>query len=382
MHHGGSLLVVVGTRPEAIKLAPVIAALQARGLPVTVCATGQHRDLLAGALADFGIVPDIDLDLMRAGQAPEAVMAAALPALTAVIAAGGPRAVIVQGDTASAAAGALAGAYARLPVIHIEAGLRSGAVEPFPEDMHRRLIAQAATIHFAPTLAARDALHAEGVAPAAVHVPGNTGIDALHLAATRLQRDPGLRARIEAALPTFQPGRRLLLVTVHRRDNHGARLARIADALGALAQADDVEIALPVHPSPAVRGVLEARLGGIDNLHLLPPLGYLPFVALLQRARVVLTDSGGVQEEAPALGCPVLVLRETTERPEGIAGGTARLVGADPHAIVTAVRALVDDDLLHARMARSWLPYGDGRAAVRIAAALGRRFGLASAELA
>lgn len=377
-----ALLVVVGTRPEAIKLAPLIAALRARHLPVIVCATGQHRDLLHSALGDFGMVADINLDLMNERQTPEAFIAAAMPALQRVIAAAAPVALIVQGDTATALAGALAGVYARLPVVHVEAGLRSGSTEPFPEDMHRRLIAQLATLHFAPTAAACAALLDENIAPTAVRLSGNTGIDAVLLAVHRLDTNAATRARVDAALPLHRDGRHLVLVTVHRRDNHGIRLTSIADALVALARVGDVEIVLPVHPNPAVRGVLNARLGGIGNVHLVPPLGYLSFIALLRRARLVLTDSGGVQEEAPAVGCPVLILRDATERPEGVAGGTARLVGSKTRTIVDAVRQLIDDDLLHARMARVWLPYGDGQAAARIAAILAQRFGSVRSELA
>ncbi len=373
-----SMLVVVGTRPEAIKLAPLIVALRERArVPVTVCATGQHRELLDGALADFGLVADIDLNLMQHGQRPEAVVAAASPALSAVIAVRRPAAVIVQGDTASAYAGAQAGAYAQVPVGHIEAGLRSGTAEPFPEELHRRLIGQLATLHFAPGAAARDALLREGVAAAGIQVVGNTGIDALRLTTARLAADPALHRLAAAQLPSLDPMQPLLLVTVHRRENHGARLMGVAAALQRLAAAGGVEIVVPVHPNPAVHEMLATHLSGLPRIHLTPPLSYLAFVLLLQRAYLVLTDSGGVQEEAPALGRPVLVLRAATERREGIAAGGAQLVGTSANAIVAAVRRLLDDAGHHSAMAQLRLPYGDGYAAGRIATTLERRFALA-----
>ena len=373
----GSLFVVIGTRPEAVKLAPVISAL--RGvLPVMVCATGQHRDLLDTTLADFGIVPDLNLDLMRSGQRPEDVVAAALPVLCRAITATGAAAVIVQGDTASAFAGAQAGAYAGVPVVHVEAGLRSDSIaEPFPEELHRRAIAQLSTLHFAPTDAAAAALLNAGIPAAAVHLVGNTGIDALLYVAARLTSDAAARAHAEAMLPVLDALRPLLLATVHRRENHGARLNDIATALEQLAVQHGAQVVVPVHPNPAVRSVLEARLGRIPHIHLVQPLRYPAFVTLLQRARAVLTDSGGVQEEAPALGCPVLVLRSTTERREGVAAGSALLVGTDPGAIVAAASRLLMDDVAHARMARVALPYGDGRAATRIVAILAQTFSAA-----
>ena len=365
----GGVLCVIGTRPEAIKLAPVVLALAAQGTVVTVCSTGQHRDIARAALADFGLVPDLDFDLMCAGQTPAAFVATALPALGGAIARVRPAMVIVQGDTATALAGALATAYARVPLAHVEAGLRSGAAEPFPEDLHRRLIAQAATHHFAPTAAAQAALIAEGVAAAAIALTGNPVIDALHGIAAQLAADTGLRAAVARRLPPRRPGRPLVVVTAHRRENH-PRMAAIADAVATLAAARDLDIVVPVHPNPAAGIALRERLTGVANVALVPPLDYLAFVTLLGQARLVLTDSGGVQEEAPALSCPVLVLRDATERPEGIAAGAARLVGTDPDAIVAAALALIDDDAAHAAMAKVVLPYGDGHAAGRIARAV------------
>ena len=315
------MLIVVDTRPEAIKLAPLIIALRQRDV---LPATGQHR-MFDGALADFGLVADIDLDLMQPGQRPEAVVAAALPALAKVIAATRPAAVIVQGDTASAFAGAQAGASAQVPVVHVEAGLRSGDTpEPFPEELHQCFIAQLAALHFAPTTTARAALRREGVAAAAIELVGNTGSDALRLTVARLVADPALQRLAAALLPPLDPALPMLLVTAHRRENHGQRLLAVAAALQQLAASGSVQIVLPVHPHPAVREALVVPLTSVPHIHVTPPLSYLAFVLLLQRARVMLTDSGGIQGEAPALSCPVLVLRATTERREGIAAGAPR----------------------------------------------------------
>ena len=362
---GGGVLCVLGTRPEAIKLAPVILALGAQGVKITVCSTGQQRDMARAALAGFGLVPDLDLDLMQAGQTPEAFVAAALPGVAAVPARIRPGMVLVQGDTATTLAGALAAAYARVPLGHVEAGLRSHAAEPFPEDLHRRLVAQAATHHFAPTTIARAALVREGIAPGSIAVTGNPVIDALRLIETRLAAEPALQRRIISQLSVLR-SRPLVVVTAHRRENH-ARMGAIASAIALLAQSRDIDIVVPVHPNPAAGAVLREHLDGVANVALVPPLDYFAFVTLLRRARLVLTDSGGVQEEAPALGCPVLVLRDSTERPEGIDAGVARLVGTDPATIVAAAQHVLDDDAAHAAMAGAILPYGDGHAAERIA---------------
>lgn len=371
---GGGVVCVLGTRPEAIKLAPVVLALSARGVAVTLCSTGQQRDLARAMLDDFGLVPDIDLDLMQPDQSPEAFLAAAMPLLGQTIARLSPAMVIVQGDTATTLAGALAAAYARVPVAHVEAGLRSGAAEPFPEDMHRRVIAQLATHHFVPTKAAQAALVREGIAWGAISITGNTVIDALRLAEARLAANPALRERVAAELPPLREGRPLLLFTAHRRENH-ANMAAIAEAVAEVATAHDIDIVVPLHPNPASGAVLRARLGSVANAALVPPLGYLAFITLLRRARLVLTDSGGVQEEAPAFGCPVLVLRDVTERPEGVEAGVTRLVGTDPAAIVAAAGELIENEAVHAAMATAILPYGDGYAADRIAAVVAQEVG-------
>ncbi|PZN92108.1 MAG: UDP-N-acetylglucosamine 2-epimerase (non-hydrolyzing), partial [Alphaproteobacteria bacterium] len=322
-----AFVVVVGTRPEALKLAPVVMELARRGRRTLLVATGQHRELLDGALAAFGLVPDHDFGIMRAGQAPADVVGALVPVLARCFDELQPAAVIVQGDTASAFAGAQAAVYAQVPLAHVEAGLRSGGAEPFPEEMHRRAIGQLADLHFAPTVAARAALLAEGVAPQAIHVTGNTGIDALLLMQARLAREPALAAALALRFGAIDRRRPLILATVHRRENHGERLAGVLAAVAALAA--DAEIVMPLHPSPAVRGPALAALGGLAGVHLLPPLDYAAFVWLMGQASLVLTDSGGVQEEAPALGLPVLVLRDVTERQEGVASGNALLVGTD-----------------------------------------------------
>lgn len=368
-----TFLIVVGTRPEALKLAPVVLDLANRGCRTHLVATGQHRELLANALADFGLIPDFNLDIMRDGQIPADVIGQLVPALTRLFEQLRPDAVIVQGDTASALAGAQAAAYARLPLVHVEAGLRSGDSEPFPEEMHRRLIAQLATLHFAPTASAHAALLAEGIAPAAIHVTGNTGIDALLLMQGRLRCDPALSARLAARFALVDRQRPLILLTAHRRENHGNRLAAILAAAKALAA--DAEIVMPLHPSPAVAAPAVAMLSGVAGVHLLPPLDYPAFVWLMGQATLALTDSGGVQEEAPVLGLPLLVLRDVTERQEGIVSGNARLVGSDTAAIVAGARALLADATALQRMSEPNMPYGEGDASRRIGNVLERQFG-------
>lgn len=375
-----SFVAVAGTRPEALKLAPVILELRRRGRRLHLVATGQHRELLAGALADFGLSPDIDLAIMRERQSPAEVVGALIPPLARLFEDQQPTAVLVQGDTATTLAAAQAAAYARRPLVHVEAGLRTRHAEPFPEELHRRLIAQLADLHFAPTTAAAAALQAEGIAPAAVHISGNTGIDALHLIQARLRGDARLAAAQAARFAGIDPQRPWLLMTVHRRENHGARLAAVLAAAAELAS--DAEIIVPLHPSPAVRGPAQAALGGRRGIHLLPPLDYPAFVWLMARSSLALTDSGGVQEEAPAFGLPLLVLRDVTERHEGIATGNARLVGTDTCAIVTAARQLLHSEEARRQMSEAALPYGGGDASRLIADVLDRRFPatLAAAE--
>lgn len=370
-------LFVAGTRPEAVKLSPVILAVRGLGRATYIVATGQHRELFHEALGGFGLEADEDLGVMRSAQTPADVVGALLPLLARRCAALNPAAVIVQGDTATAFAGAQAAVYARRPLVHVEAGLRSGHCEPFPEEMHRRAIGQLADLHFAPTPAAAAALRDEGVAAAAIHMTGNTGIDALRLVEARLAGDAGLAAGLMRRFAGIDWRRPVIVVTVHRRENHGARLAAVLAALDVLAAT--CEIVIPVHPHPAVAGPVQAALGGVAGVHLLPPLGYPAFIWLLSRATLALTDSGGVQEEGPALGVPVLVMRAVTERREGLDSGNARLVGTDAGEIVAAVRGLIGDACAIGRMGDAALPYGSGDAAARIAGVMLAAYPLSAA---
>ena len=361
------ILVVFGTRPEAIKLFPVVRALAARPeLTVRTCVTAQHRGLLDQVLDVAGLRPDIDLNLMEPGQTLDRLTARLLTGLGEVMDAERPARVVVQGDTATAMAGALAAYYRRLPVAHVEAGLRSGDIyHPWPEEVNRRIVAPIADLHFAPTTTAAAALARETVT-AGVHVTGNTVVDALHWTRDRIAADPSLAAGLDAVAARFA-GRRIVLVTTHRRENFGGGMAAIARAVARIADRPDVAVLFPVHPNPNVGPVMDAILGTRANIARVAPLDYPHFVRALGLCDLVLTDSGGVQEEAPALGKPVLVMRETTERPEGVAAGTARLVGADEARIVSEVFTLLDDKAAYAAMARAHNPYGDGHAAARIA---------------
>ncbi len=353
-------------------MAPVVAALEgAPGIVSRICTTGQHREMLDQVLKVFGIRPDHDLGLMRPGQGLNGLTARLFEAIDPILIAEAPDRVLVHGDTTTALAAALAAFHRQIPVGHVEAGLRTGDLaRPWPEEANRRVIDAVADQLFAPTARAERNLLAEALGPREIHVTGNTVIDALGLASARLatEDDPEI-ARLRALRA---PGRRLVLVTGHRRENFGLGFAGICDALAALAARDDVQIVFPVHLNPRVREPVETALGHLpgEALRLLPPLDYLPFVWLLNEAHLVLTDSGGVQEEAPSLGKPVLVMRDVTERPEAVEAGTARLVGTDARRIVGAVTALLDDPAEHARIARIANPYGDGRAADRIVAAI------------
>ncbi len=353
------VLVVVGTRPEAIKLAPVILALRAAPwAEVDVLATGQHRELLADALGDFGIVPDADLAVMRPGQALSAVAARILEALDQRFTASPPDCVVVQGDTTTVMAAGIAAFHRRIPVVHVEAGLRTGHMgEPFPEEFNRRLVALCTALHCAPTEVMADNLRAERVPECQILVSGNTVIDALLAMAGRRPAPP-------AELPRAE---RLILLTAHRRESFGAPLERALKALRQLLDSDpSLAIAYPVHPNPNVQKAAHAILGAHPRAALMQPLRYPELVATMQRAWAVVTDSGGLQEEAPALGKPVLVLRDRTERPEAIAAGSAMLVGTDPGAITAAVRRLRSEPAFYAAMATPRFPYGDGRASQRI----------------
>lgn len=368
MNDTATVLVIFGTRPEAIKLFPVVRALDATGgLRVRTCVTAQHRGLLDQVLAIAGLTPDVDLDLMEPGQTLDRLTARLLTELGAVMDREKPDMVVVQGDTATAMAGALAAYYRKVPVAHVEAGLRSGDIyHPWPEEVNRRIVAPIAAVHFAPTDTAADSLRRENVDPAAIHVTGNTVIDALHWTRERIATDPSLATAVVPLAERFA-GKRTILVTTHRRENFGDGMAAIARAIGRIADRDDVAVVFPMHPNPNVGSVMDAVLGDRPNIARIEPLDYPNFIAALDMAHIVLTDSGGVQEEAPALGKPVLVMRETTERPEGVAAGTARLVGTDEDRIVSGIFTLLDDKDAHAAMARAHNPFGDGQASERIA---------------
>jgi UDP-N-acetylglucosamine 2-epimerase len=365
------VLVIFGTRPEAIKLAPVVAALaDSNNLQARVCVTGQHREMLDQMLQLFSIRPDCDLGIMRPNQDLFELTARALDGLRTALEAEQPAAVLVQGDTTTAMVAALAAFYCKVPVGHVEAGLRTDRrYDPFPEEMNRRLTSHLATWHYAPTPHAADNLRREGIAAQQIVVTGNTVVDALQMIVAQLERHP---TACRPILPAEQlAGRKLVLVTGHRRESFGEGLRNICSALRALADRHhDALIVYPVHPNPAVREPVHALLGDQPNIILTSPLDYLPFVDLMRRAYLILTDSGGLQEEAPSLGVPVLVMRETTERPEAIAAGTAVLIGTNCEAIVAAASRLLTDAGAHARMRAARNPFGDGAAAPRIVAHL------------
>ena len=368
------ILVTFGTRPEAIKMFPVVKALRETGrFAVRVVVTAQHRAMLDQALALAGIVPDIDLDLMQPGQSLDDLAARIITRFGAVLDAEQPARVLVHGDTLTSMMATLACYFRRIPVGHVEAGLRSGDIHaPWPEEGNRKITGAIADLHFAPTATAAAALHAENVPPASVHVTGNTVIDALLAARAHIAADPGVAPAVTPLIERFR-GKRIIAVTTHRRENFGEGMQQIAAALQHLAARDDVAIIYPLHPNPQVADVMRPLLADHPAIALVEPLDYLNCVAMLEACTLVLTDSGGIQEEAPSLGKPVLVMRETTERPEGIAAGTAVLVGADCLRIVTAATRLLDDPAAYAAMARAHNPYGDGAASRRIAAIIAAR---------
>lgn len=351
-------------------MAPVVAALKARPeIETIVAVTAQHRQMLDQVLHLFGIVPDVDLDVMAPNQTLSGLFSRLLQGMDDVLARMRPDLLLVHGDTSTTFASALAAFYQRIPVGHVEAGLRTGNLDaPWPEEANRRLTAPLASLHFAPTENARSNLAAEGIAEN-VTVTGNTVIDALLDVAGRIRRDASLSANLAERFPFINTSRRVVLVTGHRRENFGEGFEQICMALRRLAARGDVQIVYPVHLNPNVQGPVHALLQDMEGVHLIEPQDYLPFVYLMDRSDLILTDSGGVQEEAPSLGKPVLVMRETTERPEAVAAGTVELVGTDQERIVSAARRLLDDPAEYTRMARAHNPYGDGRASLRIAEA-------------
>jgi UDP-N-acetylglucosamine 2-epimerase len=366
------ILVVFGTRPEAIKMAPVVQALRKSDrLKAKVCVTAQHRELLDAVLRLFEITPDFDLNIMRPDQTLDAVTAGVLTGMGRILDEARPAVMLVHGDTTTTMAAALAAFYRKIPVGHVEAGLRShNLMAPWPEEMNRRVASLATRYHFAPTPRARENLLSEGLPEADIHVTGNTVIDALQWVAARIAASPE-KSRLFAQMFSFlDPARRLILVTGHRRENFGEGFRQICRAIKALAARKDVQVVYPVHPNPNVRSVTDAELAGVNDVFLIDPLDYEPFVYLMQRASILLTDSGGVQEEGPSLGKPVLVMREVTERPEAVTAGTVRLVGSDKGRIVEEVERLLDDAHAYEAMARAINPYGDGQASTRIRAVL------------
>jgi UDP-N-acetylglucosamine 2-epimerase (non-hydrolysing) len=362
---------VFGTRPEAIKLFPVIYALRERaGLRISILVTGQHRAMLDQVLAVAGIRPDIDLDIMVPNQSLDGLTARLLLGIGEAFDADRPDFVVVQGDTTSAMVASLAAFYRKIPVAHVEAGLRTGNnYSPWPEEINRRIISPIASLHFAPTKSAAANLTRENVDPVGIHITGNTGIDALLLTKSRIENFGELTSGVRNIIAPFH-AQKTILVTSHRRENFDVGLANIAQAINTLSMRDDVVVVFPVHPNPRVRKVIDATLKGNNKIVLLDPLEYVPFVYLMSIATLILTDSGGIQEEAPSLGKPVLVLRDTTERPEGIEAGTARLVGTDAKHIVSETEWLLDDQRHYEAMSRATNPYGDGRASERIASVI------------
>ncbi|WP_044047224.1 MULTISPECIES: non-hydrolyzing UDP-N-acetylglucosamine 2-epimerase [Pseudomonas] len=365
-------LTVFGTRPEAIKMAPLALQLaQDNRFDARVCVTGQHRQMLDQVLELFGIRPDYDLNIMKAGQDLTSVTTTILQGIQPVLAEFKPDVVLVHGDTATTFATSLAAYYQQIPIAHVEAGLRTNNLySPWPEEGNRRLTGALAALHFAPTSTSRDNLLREGTDPARIFTTGNTVIDALLQVEQKLQ-SPALNARFASHFSYLAANRRLLLVTGHRRENFGGGFERICQALVQIArQFPEVDVVYPVHLNPNVREPVNRLLGDVRNIHLIEPLDYLPFVYLMTRAYVILTDSGGIQEEAPALGKPVLVMRDTTERPEAVAAGTVKLVGTEVASIVGALSTLLTDEAVYREMSVAHNPYGDGKACARIREAL------------
>ena len=362
------VFVAMGTRPEVIKLAPVIRALSARPteFKISICSTAQHREMLDQALNAFELEPDTDLNLMRPGQNLSELTARLLPAVSNQLSAEQPDLVLVQGDTTTVFGTALAAYYLKIPVGHVEAGLRTGDLhQPFPEEANRRLTATLAALHFAPTPGAQKNLEREGVDPKKIHVTGNTVIDALLQTRERLHADPKL-----GPLPEFlqNPDRRVVLITGHRRESFGPGIRSVCQALAQVARRhSDVDFVYPIHLNPEVQTPVRQLLARLANVHLLAPVDYLTFVRLLDRCSFVLTDSGGLQEEAPSFDKPVLVTREKTERPEVLEAGAAALVGTDPARVEKAIEQLLTDKKIHRTMSQAKNPFGDGTASQKVA---------------
>jgi len=361
------VLLVFGTRPEAIKMAPVYEALRATpGLDVRVAVTAQHREMLDQVLRLFGIEPEYDLNVMKPGQGLTEITAAVLVGLKPVLEDYAPDLLLVHGDTTTTLSASLAAYYQQIPVGHVEAGLRTGNIySPWPEEINRKITGGVATLHFAPTEKAASNLKYEGVTADQISITGNTVIDALLKVVNKLEKDRQQSAAFDVEFG-IDPTKRLILVTGHRRESFGGGFERICSALATIATREDVQIIYPVHLNPNVKGPVETNLGALKRVRLIAPQDYLPFVHLMRRADIILTDSGGVQEEAPSLGKPVLVMRDTTERPEAVDAGTVKLVGTVADLIVRETAMLLDDQAAYEAMSRAHNPYGDGLASQRI----------------
>lgn len=369
------VLVVFGTRPEAIKMAPVVKALgNEPGISVEICVTAQHRQMLDQVLSLFSLTPTYDLNVMTVAQGLTEITCSILTKMEQVLAVAKPDRVLVHGDTTTTLATSLACFYKKIPVAHVEAGLRShDPRQPWPEEMNRRVTDVIADVFFAPTASSKKNLLAENVDPARVYVTGNTVIDALHATVKAIESKPELSRSLREKFPFLDEKRRVLLVTGHRRENFGAPFQTLCEAIADLARREKLTVVYPVHLNPNVQKPVRETLGGLAHVHLIEPLDYLPFVYLMQHAHVILTDSGGIQEEAPALGKPVFVMRNVTERPEAVEAGTVRLVGTDRERIFNAISDVLDNPSEYLNMARAHNPYGDGMASARIAGVLAGR---------
>ncbi|MGK0545742.1 non-hydrolyzing UDP-N-acetylglucosamine 2-epimerase [Halomonas cupida] len=362
-------LCVFGTRPEAIKMAPLVQALDADDrFDASVCVTGQHREMLTQVLSVFEIKPDYDLKVMQPGQDLTDVTTAILQGMRQILKQQAPDIVLVHGDTATTFATTLACYYQQIPVGHVEAGLRTGNIySPWPEEANRKLTGALAALHFAPTESSKDNLLKEGVSPSKIHVTGNTVVDALVNVVDKIESSSELKASFNEQFSFLNPSSKTILVTGHRRESFGGGFDRICRALKDTAiNNPDVDIVYPVHLNPNVMEPVNRLLSGVKNIHLIEPQDYLPFVYLMNRAHIILTDSGGIQEEAPSLGKPVLVMRDTTERPEAVRAGTVKLVGTETNTIIKELDTLLKDQVSYHEMSRAHNPYGDGKAAQRI----------------
>ena len=359
------ILLVFGTRPEAIKMAPLVDAFKKnKNFLMKVCVTGQHREMLDQVLELFQITPDYDLNLMKPGQTLNDVTSEVLTKIRPILLEYKPDLLFVHGDTATTFASSLAAYYEKIDVAHIEAGLRTGDIySPWPEEINRKLTGSIARFHFAPTQVTRNNLIKEGVTPGNIHVTGNTVIDSLFLVKEKICSDINLRNALYTQFSSIDLSKDVILVTGHRRENFGVGMQEICYALSNLARKrSEVEVIYPVHLNPNVQRPVKEILSDHENIHLIEPLDYLPFVYLMMSAKIILTDSGGIQEEAPSLGKPVLVMRETTERPEALEAGTVRLVGTNPEVILSSIEELLDSDDLYAKMSKARNPYGEGNA--------------------